>query len=96
MTSALKQQAATLTDRAVFTKQLGKHGPQVTALGFGCMGLSIPGPSGKPKPDEERYALLDHIYKSGAHFWDSADIYADNEDLLGKYDQPQSTDSSET
>lgn len=39
---------------------------------------------GKPKPDEERYALLDHVYKSGDLFWDTADMYNDNEDLLGR------------
>ncbi|KIX94351.1 uncharacterized protein Z520_10061 [Fonsecaea multimorphosa CBS 102226] len=63
------------------TRQLGKNGPQVTALGFGAMGLSAY--YGTPKPDEERLALLDHVYASGELFWDSADIYKDNEDLLG-------------
>ena len=92
MTSIFKGQATTITKSTISTKQLGKHGPQIAALGFGCMGLSIPGPLGKTKPDEERYALLDHVYKSGAHFLDSADVYADNEYLLGKYDQSQSTE----
>ncbi|KAK5095215.1 hypothetical protein LTR24_003182 [Lithohypha guttulata] len=68
------------------TKKLGKNGPQVTALGFGCMGLSAF--YGKPKPDEERYDVLDHIYKSGELFWDSADMYADSEDLLGSEGNP--------
>ncbi|OQV10530.1 hypothetical protein CLAIMM_14515 [Cladophialophora immunda] len=63
------------------TRQLGKNGPQVTALGFGAMGLSAF--YSTPKPDEERLALLDHVYASGELFWDSADIYKDNEDLLG-------------
>lgn len=65
------------------TKKLGKNGPQLSPIGYGCMGLS--GAHGKQKPDEERYAMLDHVYKSGCRFWDSADVYADNEDLLGKY-----------
>ncbi|KAK6382012.1 hypothetical protein LTS17_003897 [Exophiala oligosperma] len=65
------------------TRKLGKHGPEVTALGFGAMGLSAY--YGAPKPDEERYALLDHVYNSGERFWDSADIYLDNEDLLGRW-----------
>lgn len=64
------------------TKKLGKNGPQVTSLGFGTMGLSAF--YGKPKPDEERYAVLDHIYNSGELFWDTADMYADSEDLLGR------------
>ncbi|KAH0844231.1 hypothetical protein AYO21_06240 [Fonsecaea monophora] len=65
------------------TRKLGKNGPEVTALGFGLMGLSAY--YGKPKPDEERYAMLDHAYEAGELFWDSADIYGDNEDLLGRW-----------
>jgi aryl-alcohol dehydrogenase-like predicted oxidoreductase len=65
------------------TRQLGKNGPQVTVLGFGLMGLSAY--YGAPKSDEERFAVLDHAYNSGELFWDSADIYGDNEDLLGKW-----------
>ncbi|KAJ9608979.1 hypothetical protein H2200_006750 [Cladophialophora chaetospira] len=65
------------------TRKLGKNGPEVTALGFGLMGLSAF--YGKPKPDEERYAMLDHVYDSGERFWDTADMYADNEDLLGRW-----------
>lgn len=65
------------------TRKLGKNGPEVTAIGFGTMGLSAF--YGKPKPDEERYALLDHIYQSGELFWDTADMYGDSEDLLGRW-----------
>ncbi|EXJ92542.1 alcohol dehydrogenase [Capronia epimyces CBS 606.96] len=65
------------------TRKLGKNGPQVTALGYGTMGLSAF--YGTPKPDEERYAVLDHVYKSGDLFWDTADIYGDSEDLLGRW-----------
>ncbi|POS77112.1 aldo-keto reductase yakc [Diaporthe helianthi] len=65
------------------TRKLGKNGPEVTALGFGTMGLSAF--YGKPKPDEERYAVLDHVYDSGCLNWDTADMYADSEDLLGRW-----------
>ena len=65
------------------TRQLGKNGPQVTALGFGLMGLSAF--YGKPKPDEERFKVLDAAYEKGELNWDSADMYMDNEDLLGKW-----------
>jgi hypothetical protein len=65
------------------TRQLGKDGPHVTALGFGTMGLSaFYGPT---KPDSERLALLDKCYELGGWHWDSADIYGDSEDLLGKW-----------
>ncbi|OCK85510.1 aldo-keto reductase [Lepidopterella palustris CBS 459.81] len=65
------------------TRPLGKDGPQVTALGFGMMGLSFmygPVPS-----DEERLQFLDHVYESGQRFWDTSDLYGDSEALLGKW-----------
>ncbi|KAF2035480.1 aldo/keto reductase-like protein [Setomelanomma holmii] len=65
------------------TAPLGKNGPEVTRLGFGLMGLSAF--YGKPKSDNERLALLDQAYDLGERFWDSSDIYGDNEDLLGKW-----------
>ncbi|KAG8163403.1 hypothetical protein KVR01_006700 [Diaporthe batatas] len=65
------------------TRKLGKNGPEITALGFGTMGLSTF--YGKVKPDEERYAVLDHVYESGCLNWDTADMYADSEDLLGRW-----------
>jgi hypothetical protein len=65
------------------TRKLGKNGPEVTALGWGAMGLSAF--YGKPKPDEERYAVLDHVFNSGCRNWDSSDIYGDSEDLLGRW-----------
>lgn len=63
-------------------RKLGKNGPEITALGFGTMGLSAF--YGKPKSDEERFKVLDHIYESGCLNWDTSDIYGDSEDLLGK------------
>ncbi|KAI9654540.1 MAG: hypothetical protein M1821_006630 [Bathelium mastoideum] len=63
--------------------KLGKKGPNVTALGYGAMGLSAF--YGEKKPDEERFAVLDKLYSEGELFWDSADIYQDNEDLIGEW-----------
>ncbi|KAL8807689.1 MAG: hypothetical protein Q9223_004250 [Gallowayella weberi] len=65
------------------TRQLGKNGPQVTALGFGAMGLSAF--YGDPDTDEERFKILDRAYELGERNWDSADVYSDNEDLIGKW-----------
>ncbi|EMC97208.1 hypothetical protein BAUCODRAFT_121708 [Baudoinia panamericana UAMH 10762] len=65
------------------TAKLGKNGPQVTRLGYGTMGLSAF--YGAPKPDEERFKVLDKCYDEGELFWDSADMYMDSEDLLGKW-----------
>lgn len=64
-------------------RQLGKNGPKVDALGLGLMGLSAF--YGNKKPDNERLAFLDKAYELGARNWDSADMYADSEDLLGKW-----------
>ncbi|TKA65839.1 hypothetical protein B0A55_09124, partial [Friedmanniomyces simplex] len=65
------------------TAKLGKNGPQVTRMGYGTMGLSAF--YGKPKPDEERFKVLDKCYEDGELFWDSADMYMDSEDLLGNW-----------
>jgi len=65
------------------TRKLGKNGPQIPALGFGLMGLSsFYGAIGS---DEERFKVLDRAYELGETFWDSAAVYGDNEDLIGKW-----------
>ena len=38
-----------------------------------------------PKPDDQRFAFLDACYEAGELNWDSADIYMDNEDLIGRW-----------
>ncbi|MCJ1448259.1 MAG: hypothetical protein MMC23_008774 [Stictis urceolatum] len=65
------------------TRHLGTDGPQVTALGFGLMGLSAF--YGSTESDEDRFKVLDRAYELGALNWDSADIYGDNEDFIGKW-----------
>lgn len=65
------------------TRKLGKNGPLVPAMGFGLMGLSAF--YGKPQPDAERFKVLDRAYELGETFWDSADMYQDSEDLIGKW-----------
>ncbi|CAF3324027.1 unnamed protein product [Rotaria socialis] len=65
------------------TRQLGQNGPYVSAIGFGAMGLSaFYGPTA---PDEDRFKVLDRVIELGSTYIDSANIYGDNEDLLGKY-----------
>jgi aryl-alcohol dehydrogenase-like predicted oxidoreductase len=65
------------------TRQLGKNGPQVSAIGFGAMGLSVG--YGTPGSDEERFKIYDRTIELGSTYFDSADVYGDTEDLLGKY-----------
>lgn len=65
------------------TRHLGKNGPQVTRLGLGLMGISAF--YGAAKPDAERMKLLDKAHELGETFWDTADMYGDSEDLIGRW-----------
>ena len=65
------------------TRQLGKNGPQVTAMGIGLMSLGHA--YGHAGTDEERIAYLDALYTAGETNWDDADIYGDSEDVVGKW-----------
>ncbi|PWY83694.1 aldo-keto reductase [Aspergillus sclerotioniger CBS 115572] len=67
------------------TRQLGRNGPLVPAQGLGLMGLSMF--YNTRRPDAERLKFLDYAHAQGATFWDSADVYADNEDIIGKWFQ---------
>ncbi|CAF2077858.1 unnamed protein product [Rotaria magnacalcarata] len=65
------------------TRQLGKNGPSIAAVGFGAMGLSAY--YGTPASDEVRFKVIDRAIELGSTYIDTADIYGDNEELLGKY-----------
>ncbi|KAJ5201665.1 NADP-dependent oxidoreductase domain-containing protein [Penicillium cinerascens] len=65
------------------TRTLGQDGPQVSAMGLGLM--SIGGSYGKAGPLEETMAFLDHAHATGQRFWDTADMYADSEDIVGEW-----------
>ncbi|CAF1314429.1 unnamed protein product [Adineta steineri] len=65
------------------TRQLGKNGPQVSAIGFGAMTLSFPPFTNAP--DEERFKIIDRAIELGCTYIDSADIYGDNEELFARY-----------
>ncbi|KAJ7138331.1 NADP-dependent oxidoreductase domain-containing protein [Mycena epipterygia] len=62
---------------------LGKNGPLVPRMCFGPMGLSA-SYSGVPT-HEVGYKVLEHALNIGFSFWDTSDIYGDNEDLLGEW-----------
>jgi aryl-alcohol dehydrogenase-like predicted oxidoreductase len=65
------------------TRQLGTHGPQVSMLGLGCMGMSeFYGPG----DEKESIATLERALELGITFWDTSDAYGPhtNEELLGR------------
>jgi hypothetical protein len=84
---------------ALPTRKIGTD--DVSAIGFGAMGLS--GAYSAIKPDEERFAVrggqhlgrvgglnlmlqvLDELHAQGCTFWDTAHRYGDSEALLGKW-----------
>lgn len=59
------------------------HGSMTDQGSTGAMGISAF--YGKAAGDEERLQFLDNLYATGCHFWDSADVYGDCEELLGKW-----------
>ncbi|OBT81265.1 hypothetical protein VE02_10283 [Pseudogymnoascus sp. 03VT05] len=65
------------------TRRIGRDGSEVPALGLGTMGLSAY--YGTIDDDETRFKFLDRAYELGATFWDTADVYGDSEELIGKW-----------
>ncbi|KAL2870337.1 putative aldo-keto reductase (AKR13) [Aspergillus lucknowensis] len=65
-------------------RPLGKDGPRVPALGFGLMELSYV-VYGTTPSEENQIAILDRALELGATFWDTSDLYGDNEEVLGRW-----------
>ena len=66
------------------TRQLGTHGPLVSAIGLGCMGMTDFYTTGSDTT--EAIATLHRALELGVNFLDTADIYGPhtNEQLIGK------------
>src|SRR5262245_38178987 len=66
-------------------RKLGKHGPEVSALGLGCMGMSeFYDPA--QMDDAESIRVIHRYLDAGGNFLDTADMYGmgRNEVLVGK------------
>jgi len=65
-------------------RTLGKNGPQVSALGLGCMGMSY---AYGPADEQESLRVLRRYLELGGNFLDTAEIYGPykNEELLGRF-----------
>ena len=65
-------------------RKLGKSGLEVSALGFGCMGMSFS--YGPPKDKQEMTSLLRAAVERGITFFDTAEVYGPliNEELVGE------------
>jgi aryl-alcohol dehydrogenase-like predicted oxidoreductase len=64
-------------------RRLGNNGPEVSAMGLGCMGMSEFYGSGS---EQESIATIHHAIERGVSFLDTADMYGvgRNEELVGR------------
>src|SRR6476661_3213985 len=65
-------------------RNLGRSDLQVSAIGFGCMGMSFS--YGPPKDKREMTSLLHAAIERGITFFDTAEVYGPflNEELVGE------------
>src|SRR5712691_4369304 len=65
-------------------RTIGRNGPQVSALGLGCMGMSVN--YGRAASRHEMIALIRTAVDKGVTFFDTAELYGPftNEELVGE------------
>jgi aryl-alcohol dehydrogenase-like predicted oxidoreductase len=69
-------------------RQLGRQGLEVSAIGYGCMGLSHG--DGASTPRQHAIAMIRAAFERGVTFFDTAEVYGPftNEDILGEAARP--------
>jgi len=69
-------------------RQLGRQGLEVSAIGYGCMGLSHA--DGASTDRQHAIAMIRAAFERGVTFFDTAEVYGPftNEDILGEAAQP--------
>jgi aryl-alcohol dehydrogenase-like predicted oxidoreductase len=69
-------------------RELGRSGLQVSAIGFGCMGLSFA--RGTKVPQQEGIDLIRGAFERGVTFFDTAEVYGPftNEEIVGEALRP--------
>jgi len=74
----------TLEGETMQKRKLGKSNLEVSAVGLGCMGMSIA--YGPPADKQEMIALMGKAVERGVTFFDTAEIYGPftNEELVGE------------
>ncbi len=66
-------------------RRLGKDGPQVSAIGLGCMSIGIADVyTSSVQDDTEAIELVHRALDLGLNFFDTANIYGDSEIKVGK------------
>ena len=65
-------------------RRLGRRGPEVSAIGFGCMGLNFG--YANAVSEEEGIRLIRAAFERGVTFFDTAEVYGPftNEEMVGK------------
>ncbi|MBI1250650.1 MAG: aldo/keto reductase [Alphaproteobacteria bacterium] len=63
-------------------REIGRGGTRVNPIGLGCMGISAF--YGPPMPDAEATKLLHEAIALGVDHFDTAELYMDNEEQLGR------------
>lgn len=69
-------------------RRLGQNGPEVSAIGFGCMGINFG--YGNAMDKQEAITLIRQTFDRGENFFDTAEVYGPytNEEVVGEALRP--------